>query len=160
MASVSRKQLCIPGLFLIFLTFLSSGVMSRKLPETVTMADRHEQWMVQYGRVYKDEAEKERRLAIFRNNVEFIESFNAAGEKPYVLGVNAFADLTAEEFRASRNGYRRRVLRSGEGSSTPFKYENVTAVPDSMDWRKKGAVTPVKDQGECGKYITTIRQNK
>ncbi|OWM73356.1 hypothetical protein CDL15_Pgr001470 [Punica granatum] len=147
MASIARKQLCASGLFLVVLAVLAPGVMSRKLQEASTMAERHEQWMAQYGRVYKDDAERQRRLEIFSRNVDFIESFNAAGEKPYVLGVNAFADLTPEEFRASRNGYRRRVARSGEGS---FRYENVTAVPKSMDWRKKGAVTPVKDQGQCG----------
>ncbi|CAK9182418.1 unnamed protein product [Ilex paraguariensis] len=40
--------------------------------------------------------------------------------------------------------------------ATSFKYENVTVVPASMDWRKKGAVTPIKDQGQCGKESSFI----
>lgn len=108
--------------------------------------------MAQYGRVYKDEAEKGRRFEIFRENVEFIESFNKAGtRRSYSLAVNEFVDLTNEEFRNTRNGYFPSSHFSGTtSSSSSFRYENVSAVPDSVDWRKKGAVTDVKDQGQCG----------
>ncbi|PKI42757.1 hypothetical protein CRG98_036885, partial [Punica granatum] len=50
------------------------------------MRERHEQWMAQYGRVYKDATEKQRCFDIFKENVEHIESFNSANEKPYRLG--------------------------------------------------------------------------
>nr|GMC61105.1 senescence-specific cysteine protease SAG39-like [Ipomoea batatas] len=130
------------------LVFATSAYLatSRTLSDSLMVA-RHEQWMVQYGRVYKNEAEKMKRYNIFKENVEYIESFNEAGTKPYKLGINAFADLTNQEFRASRNGYK---LPHECSSNTPFRYENVSAVPTTVDWRKKGAVTPVKDQGQCG----------
>ncbi|KAL7243595.1 hypothetical protein ACSBR1_015904 [Camellia fascicularis] len=103
----------------------------------------------QSRRVYKDNAEKEMRFKIFNDNVQFIESFNSAGNRPYKLSINQFADLTNEEFQASRNGYKI-PSHPRLSKTTPFRYENVTAVPTSMDWRKKGAVTPIKDQGQCG----------
>ncbi|GMY37692.1 senescence-specific cysteine protease SAG39-like [Fagus crenata] len=112
-----------------------------------SILERHEQWMAQYGCTYKDNADKERRLTIFKDNVEFIESFNSAGDRSYKLSINGFVDQTKEEFQASRNGYKRS---SNNHGTPPFKYENVTAVPTSIDWRKKGAVTPIKDQGQCG----------
>ncbi|KAL7212892.1 hypothetical protein ACSBR2_015563 [Camellia fascicularis] len=100
-------------------------------------------------RVYKDNAEKEMRFKIFNNNVLFMESFSNAGNQPYKMSINQFADLTNEEFQASHNGYRI-PSHARPSKMTPFRYENVTAVPASMDWRKKGAVTPIKDQGQCG----------
>ena len=112
-----------------------------------SMSELHEKWMVQYGRVYKDAAEQDHRFKIFKDNVERIESFNNAGDKSYKLSVNEFADLTNKEFTASRNGYRAFCR---ESKVTSFMYENITAVPASMDWRKKGAVTPIKNQGQCG----------
>ncbi|XP_077233441.1 senescence-specific cysteine protease SAG39-like [Tasmannia lanceolata] len=123
----------------------ASQATSRTLLEP-SISERHEQWMARYGRVYKDVAEEEQRFKIFKDNVELIESFNKDAGKPYKLSVNEFADQTNEEFRESRNGYIPSLTR---GSST-FMYENVSAVPSTMDWRKKGAVTPVKDQGQCG----------
>ncbi|KAK5835104.1 hypothetical protein PVK06_010790 [Gossypium arboreum] len=111
------------------------------------MYERHQQWMVQFGRVYKDANERQKRFQIFKQNVARIDSFNAANNKPYKLGVNQFADLTNQEFTASRNGFKGHMC---SNTATTFKYENATALPSTVDWRKKGAVTPIKDQGQCG----------
>lgn len=115
-----------------------------------SMYDMYQNWMAHHGRVYNDINEMEKRFEIFKRNVARIDAFNRASNKPYKLGVNQFADLTNEEFRASRNRYKAHVCDSSK--TTSFKYENVTAAPSSLDWRKKGAVTPVKDQGQCGNF--------
>ncbi|XP_073138856.1 senescence-specific cysteine protease SAG39-like [Henckelia pumila] len=132
--------------FIIVFAASINQTMSRKVP-ALSLSERHEQWMAQYGRVYETSEEKALRSKIFSDNVEFIKKFNEAGNRPYKLGINAFADQTNEEFKAARNG----LKLPGEFIGTfSFRYENVSVVPSSVDWRKKGAVTPVKDQGECG----------
>ncbi|TKV91310.1 hypothetical protein SEVIR_9G087500v4 [Setaria viridis] len=117
------------------------------------MALRHEAWMAEHGRAYKDEAEKARRLEIFRANARLIDSLNAAGKHGHRLVTNRFADLTDEEFRAARTGYRRPAApAAGSHGGGRFRYENVSLAdaPQSVDWRAMGAVTGVKDQGDCG----------
>ncbi|KAF9592805.1 hypothetical protein IFM89_017424 [Coptis chinensis] len=88
--------------------------------------------------------------------MHYIDTFNKqVGDRTYVLSVNGFADQTNEEFITSRNGYKK----SPEPKSGAlFRYENVKAVPSSMDWRKKAVVTPIKDQGQCG--ITQLSTGK
>ncbi|WCJ32699.1 Cysteine proteinases superfamily protein [Euphorbia peplus] len=139
-----------PGMsFAIFFLFgaLASHAMAVRTLEDVSLQTMHEQWMSIYGRVYKDSNEKEMRFNIFKQNVQFIESFNKDEGRSYKLGINKFADLTNEEFKTSRNGFKGHMCSEQEG---PFRYGNVSAVPTSVDWRKKGAVTPIKDQGQCG----------
>ncbi|XP_073109176.1 senescence-specific cysteine protease SAG39-like [Elaeis guineensis] len=134
-------------LALIVLGVWVFGAMARGIAD-VPMSTRHEQWMAQYGRVYKDAAEKERRFQIFKDNCNYIESVNRAGNRKYKLGLNQFADMTNEEFKASHLGFKpMRLTKSATGS---FQYANLTDVSDSMDWRTRGAVTPVKNQGSCG----------
>ncbi|PIN18825.1 Cysteine proteinase Cathepsin L [Handroanthus impetiginosus] len=137
---------------LLVLEMCASLATARTLSDA-SMVERHEEWMSQYGSSYKDDTEKAKRFGIFKKNVEYIESFNEAGTRPNKLAINKFADLTNEEFRTSRNGYK---MRSHQKSSkvSSFRYANVTAVPSSMDWRKKGAVTGVKDQGQCAVAAT------
>ncbi|XP_058197569.1 ervatamin-B-like [Rhododendron vialii] len=142
-------------LVLVFGIFLASQLASSRLNnEESSMLERHQQWMSRHGRIYKDEQEKGVRFKIFKDNMDYINVFNSGPDKGYKLGVNQFADLTNEEFRASHTGYKRlqspsKVISGSE--QTAFRYANATVESSTVDWREKGAVTPVKYQGRnCG----------
>lgn len=127
--------------------------------EEQSMRARHELWMARHKKIYTDAGEKDQRFKIFNENVKRIEAFNARGDKGYRLGVNKFADLTNEEFRMAHTGGYKRVQTKATSTSSRgkhFRYENVTAVGTVLDWRKKGAVTPVKDQRDCGTMLISF----
>ena len=134
-------------------TNLASLAMSRRTLHEAALVEAHEQWMAQYGRTYATDSEKEMRLKIFKENLHYVESFNnAANNKTYKLSLNRFADYTNDEFLVYFTGNKIPTSTEPSGEeSKPFMYESLTNVADSVDWRDRGAVTPVKDQGPCGK---------
>jgi C1A family cysteine protease len=94
--------------------------------------------------------EDEARYAIFRENHKKILKFNAenSGVK---LGLNKFADLTSTEFKQKHASCRHQTDNEVIAKNTmPFDRNAVKDLPDKVDWRAKGAVTQVKDQGQCG----------
>nr|QBH22528.1 papain-family protein [Oldenlandia affinis] len=151
-----HNVLCLFALICVtILGVWTSQASSRVLPDgptTQTMEERHQEWISHHDKVYEDEVEKAKRFTIFKQNVEWIEAFNANGTEGFKLAINQFADLTKDEFRTLRLGYTRQQpnLSPNSKDHTPFKYANVSVIPPSIDWRTKGAVTPVKDQGQCG----------
>ncbi|PQQ03327.1 ervatamin-C-like [Prunus yedoensis var. nudiflora] len=144
-----EKNLVVIAIFIVLGT-LASQATSRTLSEA-SIAAKYDQWMTKYGHVYADNAEKERRFTIFKNNVQFVEKFNTEGNKTYKLGLNEHSDLSDEEFLRQRTGYKRATeFTSSVNISFRYKDLNPTDVPPSIDWREKGAVTPIKNQGSCG----------
>lgn len=85
--------------------------------------------------MHKDSTEKAHRFQIFTANVKFIEAFNRAGHS-YNLSINAFSDLTNEEFIVTHNGFRT-PQKSSSSKSNSFMSENITDIPPSMDWRER-----------------------
>jgi hypothetical protein len=112
----------------------------------------HKSWMAEHGRIYSDEAERARRFDVFKTNANFIGRSNAAKDKKYSVGINKFADMTTDEFAAMFTGLKPIVAAAGAMRLTGFEYESSPRRDDNqeVDWRKKGAVTGVKSQGNCG----------
>ncbi|ONK70324.1 uncharacterized protein A4U43_C05F32550 [Asparagus officinalis] len=95
-----------------------------------------------------------RRFEIFKDNLRFIDEHNAAadkGEHSYRLGLTKFADLTNEEYRSTYLGIKADERKERvRVRSERYKVNAGESLPDSVDWRKEGAVTSIKDQGSCG----------
>ena len=104
------------------------------------------QWSIDYGRSYSSPTERDYREYVYSKNVEKIVLHNH-GDHTWRMAVNEFADLTSEEFVAKYvGGY------VPQDSYAQYSTANLTldALPTSVDWVSNGAVTPVKNQGNCG----------
>lgn len=106
-----------------------------------------EEWSVHHGKVYEP-TERDYRESVYNSNVAKIVSHNA-GNHSWSMNVNKFADLTAEEFKALYAGGLNKPKKTSL-RKTAFGPFNTTANPTSVDWTTKGAVTPVKNQEQCG----------
>lgn len=129
------------------------GYSEEDLASHDRLLELFESWMSKHGRVYESMEEKLRRFQVFKGNLLHIDQANRR-RASYWLGLNEFADLSHDEFKARYLGVKvneareRRASFSSEGS---FRYAAAKPLPKAVDWRKKGAVTRVKNQGGCGK---------
>jgi C1A family cysteine protease len=108
------------------------------------------QWAEAHEKEYlQDTVEFKKRLSIFEQNALFVRNFNAEGLAA-TLALNEFADRTFDEFSKMSLGYNT-ALRQQKYSArlSSFRHADVDA-PESVDWVEQGAVTPVKNQGQCG----------
>jgi len=101
-----------------------------------------EEFIQKYRKHYNSVEEFNSRFEIYRDNMEFAMNENAR-QNNYTLGETIFSDLNLNEFHYYKNNFM-------VGSTCESFKSGDIDVPVELDWREKGAVTPVKDQGQCG----------
>ncbi|KAL3860978.1 hypothetical protein ACJMK2_007071 [Sinanodonta woodiana] len=139
--------------FFAITLFLEAALIIQSLSVQLNhdLDDEWEQFKVTYRRQYKEDEELVRR-GIWERAVKIIEAHNLEADKgkhTYWMGVNEYADLTAEEWK-KMNGF---VKKTGGSKITCGKYSSSikpSDLPMAIDWRAKGYVTHVENQGQCG----------
>ena len=110
---------------------------------SMNLRDDFSAFEARYGKNYLP-AERAFRAKVFELNMEWARKMNAEGH-PYTVGATPFADMTNQEFATSKMcGCMLKPTMTKP--ATPI----MEAALETVDWREKGAVTPVKDQASCG----------
>jgi C1A family cysteine protease len=124
----------------IFFSFIVTSVLA------VDQWNNFVDFMKRHEKFYDTLKILETRYQYYKENMEFAMQHNAL-QSNYTLGETEFADLSLEEFRQRKNpSY---SLTKSTSCETFSKWSS-DSVPKSIDWRELGAVTEVKDQGQCG----------
>ena len=95
--------------------------------------------------MYSNKTIERYRFNIWQGNKKYVKMHNWYRAQCFTLALNEFADLTTAEFAKLYTGFT-----LGNRSNTSIFDFSSNPLPISVDWRTKGYVTPVQNQGACG----------
>jgi len=86
-------------------------------------------------------------MNVYRDNLKFIEEHNRKN-LGFIVAMNQFGDLSSAEFGSLYNGLKINASERVQGEDV--YYDPYFVGDDTVDWRTKGVVTAIKNQGQCG----------
>jgi len=105
-------------------------------------------WTAEFEKTYSSE-EFSTRYQIFKGNLDYVNQWNARNSTT-ILGTTVFADLTNQEYQKTYLGTHFDGTERLAAAAAIRPTANLESLPDTVDWVKEGAVTPIKNQGQCG----------
>ncbi|KAM7263411.1 hypothetical protein ACFE04_001094 [Oxalis oulophora] len=99
-----------------------------------------------FEKKYATKEEHDYRFRVFKTNLARAASHQKL-DPSATHGVTQFSDLTTDEFKSQFLGLRSLKLPNDANQAPVLPTDDL---PDDFDWRDKGAVGPVKNQGSCG----------
>ncbi|XP_052817751.1 procathepsin L-like [Mya arenaria] len=137
----------------MLLLLLKSFVWCLILPALVTSvnddSDSFLEYLKTYGKSYTTANEFNKRFSIWQETVSRVERHNADASKglhSYTMAVNQFSDMTYEEYRANMFGFKS----DPDHVRNTLYQSSLSELPAAVDWKAKGYVTEVGNQGQCG----------
>jgi len=112
--------------------------------------DHFTRWAFDHKKFYADETVLALRQAVWLDNAQYVAELNEkhAGHATFTL--NHLGDLTHEEYKATLRPIPADTISKATKDMIAAELPPWVNVPASKDWRDSNAVTPVKDQGQCG----------
>lgn len=133
-----------------------------QFPSAERVAELFKRWKEKHGKAYNHAEEAERRFENFKRNLKYVlekNNANARSSNSHRVGLNKFADLRNEEFReVYLSNVKKPINRRNFDDLRRIMQGRIQSceAPSALDWRKRGVVTGVKDQGDCGKFCFNI----
>jgi len=127
-----------------FIFILIIALVSCNLDKEQEMFQKFQRFIKKYNKKYNSMNEFLSRFEVFKRN-----TMNALYEnEPYIKGITQFSDLTQQEFAKMYLNFNYDAF--AVANFNPYHAKISNAAPDAFDWRDKGAVGPVGDQGAYG----------